>query len=345
MMKQNPRSTTAVRLAGVTKQYTIHHENPTLAEKFLRHKDEKFLALDTVSLVIRKGERVGIIGPNGSGKTTLLKIIAGITTPTSGSVKTYGKIVSLIDPEAGFQPDLTGEQNIYLNGMLLGMKKQEISHVIRKIIDFADIGQFIDAPLFTYSVGMKLRLGFSVAIHAAADIFVFDEALVVGDADFQEKSVRSLTSLHKGETVLIASHDLGFLHYFCKRIYSIHNGEVRSDTSSAALALLRSLPMGQRFRAYAQSNSMYPAIQRGDDVVVQKVPLSTIQPGDIIAFWISGFPEIVIHRAMTTMNKNGRVCYLSKGDASPRYDVWEITDRNFLGKLVAIEKKTHARAI
>lgn len=345
MMKGNSHSTIAIRLTGVTKEYTIHHEKPMLAEKFIRQKDEKFLALNNVSLEIRKGERVGIIGPNGSGKTTLLKIIAGIATPTSGTIKTYGRIVSLIDPEAGFQPDLIGEQNIYLNGMLLGMKKQEITNSINKIVDFADIGQFIYAPLFTYSAGMKLRLGFSVAIHAAADILVFDEALVVGDVDFQEKCARSLSSFHKGKTVLIASHDLGFLHYICKRIYTIQGGEIRNDTSSAVLDLLRSLPMGQIFRAYAQSNSMYPIIQRGDTVVVKKVPLVAVRPGDIIAFWISGFPKIIIHRAMTTMNKNGRVCYLSKGDASLRYDVWEITDRNFLGKLIAVEKKTHSRTI
>jgi signal peptidase I len=333
----------AIKLENVSKQYVIHHEKPTLVEKFIKTKNEEFWALKDINLTIKKGERVGIIGPNGSGKTTLLKVIAGITTPTSGSIETQGNIVSLIDLEAGFHPDLTGIQNVYLNGMLLGMKKEELEDKLGAIIDFADIGQFVDAPLFTYSAGMTLRLGFSIAIHTKADILIFDEALVVGDTDFQEKIMRTIKSLRRDKTMLIASHDLGFLHSFCKRIYMLRDGEVRSDSSSVALSLLRSLPTGQIFRAYAQSNSMYPAIQKGDAVVVKKVPLITVRPGDVIAFWISGFPEIIIHRAITTMNKNGRMCYVSKGDASHRYDAWEITDRNFLGKLITVDKKAHFR--
>src|SRR3972149_12073641 len=137
----------AIKLEGVTKRYTIHHEKPTLAEQLINGKKESFLALKDINIEITKGEKVGIIGANGSGKTTILQIIAGITTPTEGTIVTRGKVVSLIDLEAGFHPDLTGEQNIYLNGMLLGMRKEEIDGKLKKIIAFADIDTFIDAPL------------------------------------------------------------------------------------------------------------------------------------------------------------------------------------------------------
>src|SRR3990167_10056105 len=159
------QNSTVITLTEVTKSYTIHHEKPTLVEHLINGRNESFNALEDINLEIKKGEKIGIIGPNGSGKTTLLKIIAGITSPTMGIVKTSGMIVSLIDLEAGFHPDLTGEQNIVLNGMLLGMTRAEIAKKHQAIVRFAGIGQFIDAPLYTYSSGMMLRLGFAVAVH------------------------------------------------------------------------------------------------------------------------------------------------------------------------------------
>ena len=142
----------AIQLTNVSKKYEIHHEKPTLVEKFVKGPNETFWALRDINLTIKKGERVGIIGPNGSGKTTLLKIIAGITSHTTGTVETLGKIVSLIDLTAGFHADLSGYQNIFLNGMLLGLSKKEINKSIPAIIEFADIKQFIDAPLFTFLI-------------------------------------------------------------------------------------------------------------------------------------------------------------------------------------------------
>jgi ABC-type polysaccharide/polyol phosphate transport system ATPase subunit len=225
MKKDN--ETTAVRLTNITKVYTIHHEKPTLVEKFIKNKQERFVALDDVTLEIKKGERVGIMGPNGSGKTTLLKIIAGITTPTIGTIEIHGKIVSLIDLEAGFHEDLTGEQNIFLNGMLLGMTKKEIAKKLHDIIHFADIKQFIDAPLYTYSSGMKLRLGFSVAIHAQPDILILDEGLGLGDANFQNKSTRSMKQLiRSGITIIIVSHWYDYVKKNTDRIIHLQNGKL-----------------------------------------------------------------------------------------------------------------------
>ncbi len=192
----------AIKLTNISKRYTIHHEKPTLVEKLVK-RDETFWALKNINLTIKKGERVGIIGPNGSGKTTLLKIIAGITTPTTGSVETHGKVVSLIDLEAGFHPDLTGEQNIYLNAMLLGMKRDEIDSALKRIIAFADIGSFIDAPLFTYSSGMKLRLGFAIAIHSNPNVLIFDEGLNAGDKQFKEKAFKAIHTLSKQKVTML----------------------------------------------------------------------------------------------------------------------------------------------
>lgn len=226
-----------IELINVTKRYTIHHEKPTLTEKLISNKKETFIALNSITLKINRGDRVGIIGANGSGKTTLLKVISGITTPTSGRVKRWGKIVSLIDLEAGFHPDLTGYQNIFINGMLLGMSKYEINKKLNAIIQYADIGQFIDAPLYTYSEGMKLRLGFAVAIHTDPDILVFDEALSVGDKQFNKKIYNTLQRLYKKDvTIIIVSHWLAYLKKNCDHIYWLHKGKILSEGGKSVLS-------------------------------------------------------------------------------------------------------------
>jgi ABC-2 type transport system ATP-binding protein len=230
MNGKNDHNRIAIELHNVIKEYTIHHEKPTFVEKFIHKKEERFIALNNISLSIKKGERVGITGPNGSGKTTLLKIITGIATPGAGTVRTNGKVVSLIDLEAGFHADLTGIQNIFINGLLLGMTKKEINAKLRSIIAFADIHQFIDIPMFTYSNGMKLRLGFSVAIHAEPDILILDEGSGVGDANFQEKSQVVMNEfIRKRKTILLVSQIMPYLNKNCKRLIFFENGNITSD--------------------------------------------------------------------------------------------------------------------
>jgi len=220
----------AIVLSHISKEYVLHHEKPTLVEKLIRNKTERFMALNDINLTIKKGERIGIIGPNGSGKTTLLKIIAGITTPTKGSVYTNGRTVSLIDLEAGFHLDLTGYQNIFINGLLLGINKYEIQKKIKNIIAFADIKQFIDTPLFMYSEGMKLRLGFSTAIHANPDILLLDEGISVGDNEFQNKAKEQIHRLlKKNKTILIVSQYQKIIKQYSKRIVFMRNGIITHD--------------------------------------------------------------------------------------------------------------------
>lgn len=198
----------AIELKNITKKYTVHHEKPTFVENLIRNGyREEFTALNRINIKIFQGAKVGLIGPNGAGKTTLLKIIAGITIPDEGIVKTKGRVVSLIDLEAGFHPDLTGEENIMLNGLVIGMKKGEIKKRFDEIVKFADIGQFINSPLYTYSSGMKLRLGFAIAVYSNPEILLLDETIVVGDESFREKINRKLEQLFNQKiTIIVVSH-------------------------------------------------------------------------------------------------------------------------------------------
>ncbi len=223
-------SDNAVEIINISKKYIVHHEKPTLMETLLNGKNSNFMAINNISLIVKKGERLGVIGPNGSGKTTLLKLITGIANPTKGTIKTDGKIVSLIDLEAGFHPDLTGLQNISLCGMLIGMTKDEVRRKMRSIISLAGIGQFIDSQLFTYSQGMKLRLGFATAINSGPDILILDENISVGDEEFAKTSYTKIeTLLKQHKTVIIASHNLNFIKKLCRRVIWIENGLIKMD--------------------------------------------------------------------------------------------------------------------
>jgi ABC-type polysaccharide/polyol phosphate transport system ATPase subunit len=224
--KRKVSNEVAISLSNIGKKYTITHEKPTLVEDVSRilhfQKKQEYWALKNVDLKIYKGEKVGLYGPNGIGKTTILKIIAGISAPTEGKIKTKGRTVSLIDLEAGFHPDLTGQENIFLNGLIIGMEKNEIKEKFNKIVDFAGIGDFITAPLYTYSSGMKLRLGFSVAIHSNPEILLLDEVINAGDEKFREKVWNVLLKMFDEEiTVLMASQWLEILNKHMSKIISL----------------------------------------------------------------------------------------------------------------------------
>lgn len=189
---------------------------------------EDFFALKDINFKVYKGEILGIIGRNGSGKSTLLKIIAGILKPTFGTVKRYGSMAPLIELGAGFNGELTGLENIYLNGLLLGYSKKFINDKIDEIVDFSELGKFIHIPLKNYSSGMKARLGFSIATVVQPEILIVDEVLSVGDIQFKQKSMEKIMSMMDGgTTVLFVSHSLGEIKKLCNRTLWLEQGEIK----------------------------------------------------------------------------------------------------------------------
>ena len=187
----------------------------------------EFLALDDVSFVLEKGKTLGLIGKNGAGKSTTLKLISGILKPTSGSIRTYGNIVPMLELGAGFDLELTGKENIYLNGAILGYSKEYLESKYDEIVDFAEIRDFIDMPIRNYSSGMMARLAFSIASVVQPEILIVDEILAVGDVAFQEKSFNRMKELMSGgATVLFVSHDLEKIEEMCDKVIWLNKGKV-----------------------------------------------------------------------------------------------------------------------
>ena len=191
-------------------------------------KQEEFWALKDVSFEVKKGDVLGIIGPNGGGKSTILKLLSRIMQPNKGEIKIEGKLAALIEVTAGFHPELTGRENVYLNGTILGMRKKEIDSKFEEIVEFSGIREFIDTPVKRYSSGMYSRLGFSVAAHMDPDILLVDEVLAVGDMAFQAKCTEKMRELLKSNTtIVLVSHNLSLIQNLCKRVILLNRGEIK----------------------------------------------------------------------------------------------------------------------
>jgi lipopolysaccharide transport system ATP-binding protein len=201
-------------------------------------KKEEFWALKNVSFNIKRGEVIGIIGANGAGKSTLLKILSQITPPTTGEIILRGRVGSLLEVGTGFHPELTGRENIFLNGAILGMKKKEIARKFDEIVEFAGIEKFLDTPVKYYSSGMYVRLAFSVAAHMEPDILIVDEVLAVGDDKFQKKCLGKMDDIAKkeGRTILFVSHNISAITRLCQRVVLLNKGEIIKDGPSAEVA-------------------------------------------------------------------------------------------------------------
>src|SRR5580698_6992353 len=222
----------AVDVRDVSKRFRLAHgQYKTVKERLIhggkRKSTEDFWALDDVSLTVREGETVGILGRNGSGKSTLLKCICGVLQPTKGEVAVRGKLAGLLELGAGFQPDLTGRENIYLNGSLLGMSKSEIARVFDDVVAFAELDQFIDNQVKFYSSGMYIRLGFAVAVNVEPDVLLVDEVLSVGDAAFQRKCLDHVKKIQReGRTIVVVSHSPDTIRQNCDRAVVMNHGKV-----------------------------------------------------------------------------------------------------------------------
>lgn len=218
-------------------------------------KGDKFLALDDVSFEVKKGEAVGIIGHNGAGKSTLLKLLSRVTAPTSGSISYNGRIASMLEVGTGFHQELTGRENVYMNGAILGMTKAEIDRKMDQIIDFAEMRQFIDTPVKRYSSGMYVKLAFSVAAHLDSDIMVMDEVLAVGDMKFQQKCLGRMgdAANTEGRTVLYVSHNMNTIRQLCQRCIVLDHGKVifDGDTEKAIEAYMSNTLRVDTYRDYS----------------------------------------------------------------------------------------------
>ena len=230
-----PNEDTAILLNNVSVRYQIPTEQIRNFKEYIiryiqgRIKHESIWALKEINLEIKKDEVFGILGHNGAGKSTLLKVISKVLIPLDGRVWVRGRVSPLLQLGAGFHPELTGRENIFLNATLLGHTRQETEAKVDEIIDFADIGKYLEAPLRTYSSGMQARLGFAVATAWAPEILILDEVLSVGDAGFQEKCLQRMRSFREsGATVLMVSHDIDTIRSICKRAMWLEKGEIRT---------------------------------------------------------------------------------------------------------------------
>ena len=219
----------SIELKNVTKTYKIYKKplNRVVDALFNTKKYDEYNALKGISLEIEEGEAVGVLGKNGAGKSTLLKILTGVTTPTSGDVIVRGKIAAILELNSGFDEELTGRENIFLKGTILGYSKDEIKSKLDEIITFADIGKYMDQPVRTYSSGMKSRLGFAIAVNTDPDILIIDEALSVGDDIFKTKCLAKMTEFRKaGKTIFFVSHSIFTVKSFCTKCAWIKDGEL-----------------------------------------------------------------------------------------------------------------------
>ena len=230
---------TVIKFDHVTKQFSkLNHKTfkeflPALFKG--EQTKESFIALNDISFEIKKGETVGIIGPNGSGKSTILKLIANVMSPTSGKVTVHGNISPLIELGAGFHPELTGRENIFLNGAILGLSQKEIATNLNSIIEFAELQEFIDQPVKHYSSGMYMRLAFAVAVHTHPEILLVDEILAVGDTAFQKKCFDRMEEFKKSKetTIIFVSHDLPRVKKFCSKVIFINHSKLISQGNSS----------------------------------------------------------------------------------------------------------------
>jgi ABC-2 type transport system ATP-binding protein len=223
-----------IEARDVSKRFASYHRRATsLKERLVRHEQTEsdvFWALKGVDLQVHRGETVGLIGPNGSGKSTLLKVLSGILRPNDGQVKVSGRVSSLLELGAGFDGELTGRENIYLNAALLGVPRSVTDSLFEEIVEFSELGEFIEFPVKHYSSGMYVRLGFSVAVHIDPDILIIDEVLAVGDAAFQKKCLDRIEDFQKrGKAILFVSHSSGLIEKLCSRAVLLSHGQVVFD--------------------------------------------------------------------------------------------------------------------
>lgn len=241
MAKKSKKDDIAISVKNVTKEFTVYEDKAYFLKERLanlkRNKKTKHVVLKDISCDIKKGESVALIGVNGSGKSTLLKLMNKIIYPEKGTITMNGKVSSMIELGAGFNTDFTGRENIYFNASMYGLGKKDVDPIIDKIIDFSELGDFIDVPVRTYSSGMYMRLAFSIAVNVQAEILLIDEILAVGDAHFQDKCLKNMKELKaQGKTMVFVSHNMTQVKSFCDRSIWLYEGKIRMDDTTENVA-------------------------------------------------------------------------------------------------------------
>jgi ABC-type polysaccharide/polyol phosphate transport system ATPase subunit len=282
----------AVEVHGVSKSFRLYQErNQSLKAAILRGKRasyDEFWALRGVSFEVPEGATFGLVGNNGSGKSTLLKCIARILLPDRGSVRTHGSVASLLELGSGFHQELSGRENIYLNGSMLRMTRSDIDAKLDSIIDFAGIGAFIDQPVKNYSSGMYVRLGFAVAINVDPDVLLVDEVLAVGDANFQDKCMQKFEDFHRvGKTIVIASHALGYMRSMCDEVGQLERGRLVEVRGTGALLADELDPRGADGIEYEDDPPANPA-------AAHIVKVEVLDRAGFPALWVHSGDEIAI---------------------------------------------------
>lgn len=294
-----------ISIENVSKAFKIYHDKPlTLKEKILRLRSNDysdFLAVNDVSINIKKGETLGLIGHNGCGKSTLLKLITKILYPDKGKISVSGRISSLIELGAGFHPDFTGRENIYTNASIFGLSRKEIDDKLDDIIRFSELGDFIENPVRTYSSGMYMRLAFSVAINVNPEILLIDEILSVGDENFQKKCYEKIEGFkNSGATIVIVAHDLGTIEKICDRVIWLDSGKIVEQGESDRIVNLYKQHMNRKFVELKQTEF---TDEINKESVENKSPLEKETPrfSDDIRW---GSKEVEITQAII-LNKDG----------------------------------------
>ncbi len=291
----------AIRVQNITKTYQIYDQpQDRLKQSLWRGRKQffrEFKALDDVSFEVKKGETVGIIGRNGSGKSTLLQIICGTLAPTSGTVEVNGRVAALLELGAGFNPEFTGKENVYMNATILGLSKEEIDAKYDDIITFADIGDFIDQPVKTYSSGMYVRLAFAVIAHVDADILVIDEALAVGDMVFTQKCMRYMRRFMETGTILFVSHDTGTISNFCSKAVWLNHGTVSmfdetEDVTKGYLEFCSREIYGDKVSVESLREDDQLDLDEADERVDQETEVSIFKNIENSDGWKTGVAEI-----------------------------------------------------
>jgi ABC-type polysaccharide/polyol phosphate transport system ATPase subunit len=327
---------TAIEFKKVTKSYMVDREKrlrQSLTEK--KRKGRRFKAVDEVSWEVKDKQVIGLYGVNGSGKTTILRLIAGITQPDRGKIKVKGRVAAVLELGSGWHYELTGRENVYLYGSILGIEKKEMEKKVEKIMEFAELKEFLDVPVKKYSAGMKVRLAFAVAIFAKPEILLVDEVLAVGDQDFKLKCLQYLEKLKGKATMVLVSHNLPLLLSLCDEVVLVDKGRIENRLGAGRRKKMKELiqaylKVNQELSIQALSKSMEPVIKKGERLRIKKGEFKKLKAGEIVALAFDNFSQLIVHRIVARV-KDKELGYLTKGDASLMIDPWILREGDFIG--------------